>query len=38
MTRIDVPFRLQSAARATLSISRVALGTDVDKLVACPTH
>jgi beta-glucosidase len=38
MTRIDVPFRLQSAARATLSIAKVALGTDVDKLVACPTH
>ncbi|MFC5439061.1 glycoside hydrolase family 3 protein [Rhodanobacter ginsenosidimutans] len=38
MTKIDVPFRLQSAAKATLSIARVALGTDVDKLVACPTH
>lgn len=38
MTRIEVPFRLHSAARATLSISRVTLGTDVDKTVACPVH
>jgi len=38
MTKIDVPFRLESAAKATLSITSVALGMDVDKTVACPTH
>lgn len=36
MTRIDTPFHLESAAKATLSIAHVALGMDVDKTVACP--
>jgi beta-glucosidase len=35
MRRIDVPFRLESAARGTISLARVALGTDVDRTLPC---
>jgi beta-glucosidase len=35
MRRIDVPFRLESAGRATIGLARVALGTDVDDTLPC---
>jgi len=38
MTKIDMPFRLESTAKATVSVASVALGMDVDTLVACPQH
>ncbi|MDO1528396.1 glycoside hydrolase family 3 N-terminal domain-containing protein [Fulvimonas sp. R45] len=37
MRRIDVPFRLESAARGAISLARVALGTDVDSTLPCGT-
>jgi beta-glucosidase len=35
MRRIDVPLRLETEGRATLALSSVALGTDVDRVLAC---
>ncbi len=36
MARIDVPFRLETAARDTISITHVALGTNADHVLPCP--
>ena len=36
MSRIDAPFRLESATKATIDIARVAVGTVADKTLACP--
>ncbi|HET8555387.1 MAG TPA: exo 1,3/1,4-beta-D-glucan glucohydrolase [Rhodanobacteraceae bacterium] len=35
MHHVDVPFRLETSARDTVAISRVALGTNADYLVSC---
>lgn len=35
MRRIEVPFRLESAGRDTISLARVSLGTDVDDALPC---
>jgi beta-glucosidase len=37
MQHIDVPFRLETAARDTIAITRVALGTNPDHALPCPT-
>jgi hypothetical protein len=37
MSRIATPFRIESAARAGISISSVELATDTDVVLGCPT-
>lgn len=38
MSHVEAPFRVDSEAGTRLSIARVALGTAVDKTLACPAH
>lgn len=37
MKRITVPLHLQGSSGDTISVSRIALGTDVDHTLGCPT-